>query len=426
MQWLFAALIVLALSAAKPVGDAGRGAYIARLGDCAACHTRPGDRDFAGGYSLSSPFGVIYSTNITPDKTYGIGDYTLQDFSRALREGIDKDGGHLYPAMPYPSYARMTDQDMADLYAYFMTKVPPVAAKPPETKLPFPFNQRWGLSFWNLLFRPDGVFRPDPARDAKWNRGAYLVKSLAHCGACHTPRNLVFAEEGYDERSKNFLAGGVIESQFAPELRQDTASGLGRWSESDIASFLKTGHARGVDAFANMKEFVEDSGQYISDEDLAAIAHYLKSLPAAKKDTAYAAPADMATEMREILAGDHQRPGAGIYLSACASCHGQGGEGKGDLIPKLAGNPAVLSVNPESLIYIVLEGATTPKTKQDSATKSMPGFSGRLTDAQVADVLSFIRTSWGNHAPRVSTRAVTLTTHAVKKDPKTKMGRGAK
>jgi len=217
--------------------DISKGAYLARVGDCVACHTAgPQSPPFAGGLPLNSPFGKIYSSNITPDMVNGIGNYTFDDFSRAVRNGIAKDGRRLYPAMPYASFTFITDDDIRALYAYFINEVKPVNYKPPQTKLPFPFNIRLSLFFWDALFVKHERFKPHIDRDAQWNRGAYLVQSLGHCGACHTPRGLAFQEKAYTESSPVYLKGAVVDNWFATNLTGDPASGLGRWSETDIAS----------------------------------------------------------------------------------------------------------------------------------------------------------------------------------------------
>jgi mono/diheme cytochrome c family protein len=395
-----AALLVAALSmGAQAHAQMPRGEYIAKMGDCVSCHTAPGHPEYAGGLALFSPVGKIYSTNITPDKQYGIGDYSLADFRRAIQKGIAKDGHHLYPAMPYPSFAKMTDADVAALYDYFMHEVQPVHAKPAETKLAFPFNQRWGMAFWNFAFLPDGPYKPRPDRDAQWNRGAYIAQSAGHCGACHTPRNLAFAERGDSEDSQYYLSGGMADRWYAPNLRGDMATGLKEWSEADIAQFLKTGHARGVAALGNMRQAVENSTQYLTDADRQALAHYLKSLSAAGERSRFAP----ASAMRATDA--FERPGAGLYATACAGCHQANGQGREPRAPRLAGNPLVLAENPASVLAVILGGDRTADTQTGPRPARMPSFS-RLTDAEVAAVATYIRQSWGNAAPAVTPREV--------------------
>ncbi len=220
-----------------------RGEYLAKAGDCAGCHTAPkGGAPFAGGLGMASPFGTIVSSNITPDKQYGIGEYTYDDFARTLREGVARGGKHLYPAMPYPSFSKIDDDDMHALYAYFLHGVQPVAKAAAPTRLPFPFNQRWALAFWNFAFAPKGLYAVRTDHDAQWNRGAYLVQSLGHCGACHTPRGPAYEERGYTESSRLYLTGGTNDHWFAPNLTGDPGAGLGRVHEAEIAAFLKSGH----------------------------------------------------------------------------------------------------------------------------------------------------------------------------------------
>lgn len=384
------ALFFQAGSAFAQEGDASRGAYLAKLGDCEACHTAPQHPAFAGGLPINSPLGTIYSTNITPDPQYGIGKYSLEDFKRAVRQGLAKDGKHLYPAMPYTSYVLMSDQDVNDLYAYFMKEVAPVHAEPPKTKLVFPFNQRWGITFWDMVFAPRERYRPDKGKDAQWNRGAYIVQSLGHCGACHTPRNLAYAEKSYSEASPAYLSGQIFDNWFAADLRE-----LNGWSEDDIVSFLKNGFGHGSTVFGSMKQVVEDSTQYLNEADLRAVAHYLVSIQLKRVNPA-------------VASGTTQWPGAGLYHSACASCHKANGEGEDGKYPRLAGNTIVLSDDPISPIRLVLEGGKPARTQSRPNPKGMPAFAGKLTDKEIADVLSYIRNSWGNKAKPVSPRDVML------------------
>jgi mono/diheme cytochrome c family protein len=385
-----------------------RGAYIADIGDCVSCHTAPGREGFAGGLPLQAPFGTIFSTNITPDPKFGIGGYSRPQFIRAMREGVAADGRHLYPAMPYASFAVVSDDDLNDLYDYLMKSVKPAAYQPPKTKLVFPFNQRWGLIFWDAVFARHDRFVPDPSRDAQWNRGAYLVQGLGHCGACHTPRGLAYEEEGYDQKSSSYLHGAVADKWATANLTGDLGSGLGRWSEADVAAFLKTGHGGSAAAFGNMKEAVEKSTQHLTDDDAVAIAHYLKSFPAKEGAVAFQpSAAEIVNRDRADLSGERELPGAGLFASACAGCHGKAGEGQLPRFPEIAGNPVVLSADPISLIRIVLEGSTSPETAGGPKAEKMPAFA-RLTDREIAEVVTFARASWGNSAPPVSEREVSL------------------
>ncbi len=399
-----------------------RGAYIAILSDCTACHTMPGRPEYAGGLPMNSPLGIIYSTNITPDPTYGIGKYTLEDFKHAVRDGVAKDGHHLYPAMSYPDFSLMTDQDIADLYAYFMHDVKPVMYKPPETKLPFPFNMRWGMALWDMVFAPDKRFESDKNHDASWNRGAYIVRALGHCGSCHTPRAVTYNQKAYSEDSPLFLSGHVLDNWYAPTLRGNTASGLGRWSEEDIANFLKNGHASGTTAFGSMNQAIENSTQHFTDEDRRSVARYLKSLTAHDEEAAYDPAAQTQPDASTYPKED---AGAGHYMALCGRCHGPAGEGRRDIGPPLAGNSGILVRNPTSLIHMVLEGWTSPRTKAGPPPQKMPGFQS-LADREVADVLSYIRNSWGNRAVRVNAAEVAATRKILERDNREKQQAAAK
>ncbi|OTP79994.1 putative diheme cytochrome c-553 [Caballeronia sordidicola] len=385
-----------------------RGEYLAKAGDCAGCHTAPkGGAPFAGGLGMASPFGTIVSSNVTPDKQYGIGEYTYDDFARTLREGVARGGKHLYPAMPYPSFSKIDDDDMHALYAYFLHGVQPVAKAAAPTRLPFPFNQRWALAFWNFAFAPKGRYAVRTDHDAQWNRGAYLVQSLGHCGACHTPRGPAYEERGYTESSRLYLTGGTNDHWFAPNLTGDPGAGLGRVHEAEIAAFLKSGHGGDLVTFGSMVQVVEDSMQYMNDDDLNAIAHYLKSLPAEQPSGAYG-PRSLGAQQTTAAArtGNIERPGAGIYLSYCAKCHGGEAQGMPQKYPKLAGNPSVLSPDTTSLIRLMIEGGNSPDTQHGPPRKNMPAYAGMFTDTEIAQVLTFIRTTWGNNASAVTTRDV--------------------
>jgi mono/diheme cytochrome c family protein len=407
-----------AAAGAADAAEIARGAYLAKAADCAGCHTaaphatRPGatptlSPPFAGGLGMGSPFGTIYSSNITPDLDAGIGRYSYDDFARALRDGVAPGGKRLYPAMPYPSFARITDDDMHALYAYFMHGVQPVATPAPATQLPFPFNQRWALMFWDWVFAPHGVFEPEAGRNAQWNRGAYLVQSLGHCGACHTPRGPAYEERGYRESSAAYLTGGTNDHWFAPNLTGDPGSGLGRSSAADIAAFLKHGHGGGLVAFGSMVQVVEDSTQYLNDADLDAIAVYLKSLPARAPGGHFNSQSRAAQQTAQALrTGDVERPGAGIYATYCARCHQMDGAGVPQKYPRLAGNPAVLSPSTTSLVRLLVEGGASPHTGGGPQPREMPSFAGKLNDREIAHVLTFIRNTWGNAAAPVTARDV--------------------
>ncbi|CAG9229356.1 Alcohol dehydrogenase (quinone), cytochrome c subunit [Paraburkholderia sabiae] len=384
-----------------------RGEYVAKAGDCAGCHTAVEGKPYAGGLGLASPFGTIMSSNITPDRQSGIGQYTYEEFARALREGVARGGKRLYPAMPYASFAKVNDDDMHALYAYMMQGVAPVAQPTPPSHVAFPFNQRWTLRFWQLAFAPKGVYTPRAGRDAQWNRGAYLVQSLGHCGACHTPRGAGFQERGYDESTKTYLTGGVNDHWFAPNLTGDNGSGLGRMNEADIASFLKTGHAGGVIAYGSMVEQIEDSSQYLTNADAQAIAHYLKSLPAQNSSGTYTPHVEPArSPVNGSRVPDELSLGFNVYRGFCASCHREDGMGVPNAFPSLAGNPSVLTEDTTSLIRLLVEGGNSPSTLTGPPRQSMPGFAATLADVQIAQVLTYIRSAWGNNAQPITANDV--------------------
>lgn len=378
--------------------EAGRA--MATAADCVACHTTPGGKPFAGGLPMETPIGTIYSTNITPSRT-GIGAYTYEEFAAALRNGVAKDGHRLYPAMPYPSYAKMTDEDMRALYAYFMSGIDAVEQANRDSEIPWPLSIRWPLALWNAMYVSSAPFQPVAGKDAEWNRGAYLVEGAGHCGSCHTPRGLGFQEKAMGAADgKEFLAGGVIDGWFAKSLRGDKGWGLGEWSEDEIVQFLKTGRTQRTAAFGGMTEVVSHSTQHMPDADLRAMARYLKSLPA-QSDKPYAPRGDDTT-FTDLRNGNHAKRGAVTYVEYCQSCHRADGNGAPSIFPALAGNSAVLPDNPASLIRVVLAGGRMPVTADGPYRAfAMPAF-GKLSDAEVADVVTFIRSSWGNHAPAVS------------------------
>lgn len=381
-----------------------RGAYIAKAADCAGCHTAPeGGAPYAGGLGMGSPFGTIVTSNITPDVRYGIGRYSYDDFAKALREGVARGGKRLYPAMPYTAFAKMSDGDLHALYTFMMQGVPPVSKPTPPSDVAFPFNQRWMLRFWQWAFMPHKGVRQPSGRDAQWYRGAYLVQSLGHCGACHTPRGFAYEERGYDESAPRFLTGGINDHWFASNLTGDAGSGLGRLSETDIARFLKTGHGAGIVAYGSMVQQIEDSTQYLSDGDLLAIAHYLKSLPAREPSGTFA-PQDASTQpsANGNRVADDQSLGNIVYRSFCARCHGLDGKGVPNVFPALAGNPSVLAKDTTSLIRLLVEGGNSPATESGPPRQRMPAFAGTLVDAQMGQVLTYIRSAWGNNAQPIS------------------------
>ena len=377
-----------------------RGAYLAKAGDCVACHTAPKGAAFAGGLPMKTPMGKIYTTNITPDPVNGIGRWTLAEFDGAMRRGVSKDGHHLYPAMPYPSYAKVRDDDIAALYAYFMKGVAPVAQPNRASDIPFPLNMRWPLALWNMVFLDKAVYQDKSGQSVDWNRGAYLAQGLGHCGSCHTPRGVAFQEKAMDESGKAWLAGAPIDGWFASKLRADARDGLGRWSAADLATFLKTGANSHASAFGGMTDVINNSTQAMSDADLAALSTYIKSLSATDGPGApynYDARASMA-----LLAHPAGDPGARVYAANCMHCHGADGKAFAPLLAPLAGNPNVLADDPLSLINVTLNGTHDLVIQGVPAPYPMPRYGLVLNDRQVADVLTFIRAGWNNGAAKVT------------------------
>lgn len=394
---------------AVDVTDAQRvqqGEYIARTADCAACHTVPGGPLFAGGLAMQTPLGAIYSTNITPDPDTGIGRYTLADFKRAVQHGVTPDNRPLYPAMPYPSYVIMPDEDMAAMYAYFMTQVTPVRQSNGKSTIPWPFNMRWPMSWWQLLFARDRDFEPAPALSARQNRGAYLIEGPGHCGACHTPRGLAYQEQamsmGGDAQSA-FLSGAVIDGWRAKSLRSE-ARGLASWSIEELELFLATGRTDKVAAFGAMADVIEHSTRYMTQADISAMAAYLKQLPpASNKILAFEPKTDLTTAALNEGAG--LGSGARVYVEYCQACHGASGQGVARVFPALAGNSAVFAKNPQSVIQITLEGGKTPSNDLDAADYAMPAFR-HLSNKELVAVINFIRNAWENQAPQVTANEV--------------------
>jgi mono/diheme cytochrome c family protein len=377
-----------------------RGEYLAKAGDCIACHSAPHGKPFAGGLPMMTPMGAIYSTNITPDKDTGIGQYSEDDFRRAMREGVAKDGHNLYPAMPYPSYAKVNDDDMHALYAYFMNGVTPVKQANRESDIKWPMNMRWPLKFWNMVFLDKDVYRDKAGKDVAWNRGAYLIQGLGHCGSCHTPRGVAFQEKALDESGSAFLTGGLLDNWFASNLTGEHNVGLGRWSEVDVAQFLKTGANQHASAFGAMTSVINNSTQAMTDADVAAMSRYLKSLPAAG-GSGGAAYAYDAKATKVSLTRPANDAGARVYTAYCMHCHGVDGRGFAPMLAPLAGNPNVLEKDPSSLINVTLNGTEDLVIGGIPAAYPMPKYASVLSDQQVADVVSFVRAGWNNGAPAV-------------------------
>ncbi|HTB89252.1 MAG TPA: cytochrome c [Steroidobacteraceae bacterium] len=379
-----------------------RGAYLARLGDCAACHSIPGKPAYSGGLRMAIPIGAIYTTNITPDPKDGIGRMSLDDFDRALRFGV-AEGHSLYPAMPFTSYYNTRPEDVAALYTYFKYGVAAAAVPNRTNDIAFPLSMRWPLSFWRWFFAPSPKpFAPSPGMDSQLAQGAYFVEGLGHCGECHTPRALAMQMKATTPAGGDaYLSGAVIENYFAPSLRNGGPGTLSTWGAEELAQFLQTGaNAQGI-AFGSMSDVIIHSTQYMTPADALATAKYLKALSNPGEEPATRFTYD-ATEHLALKNGDAGKPGAMIYLNNCAACHRPDGVGYEQVFPRLAGNPVVQAGNPQSLISIVLDGSQTPRTTRTPAQFTMPRFAWRLSDKDVADVVNFIRTSWGNKASPVS------------------------
>lgn len=425
---LFAASLLLAATidvaaaadaAAAPNSNADmdalvkRGEYLSRAGDCMACHSVQGKDPYSGGLAIESDLGTIYSTNITPDKNNGIGNYTEAQFSDAVRKGIRADGSHLYPAMPYPDYAKVNDEDIKALYAYFMHGVKPSSSKPPETDLSFPFSQRWGMSLWNWAFGDDDAFAPPANASDAVKRGAYLVQGLGHCGSCHSPRNFAMAEESYDSSADSFLSGGNLNGWDVPSLR-----GLPRWSQQDIVDYLQTGRNKDSAVAGEMTSVVYNSTSHLNGDDLNAVAAYLKSLAASGTPAAQAAAGSSGgsqATIAKLTAATNLTEGERLYLDNCGACHLVTGQGATRIFPHLDGATVVNAEDPTGLISVILAGATTPSTAKAPSQLPMPGFDWRLNDQETAELATFLRQGWSNHASAVTADQVSKVRAALDK-----------
>jgi mono/diheme cytochrome c family protein len=364
-----------------------RGAYLTRAADCMACHTRPGGKDFAGGLGFKLPFGTLYATNITPDKETGIGNYSDADFLNAVHRGIRRDGARLYPAMPYVSYTYMTDDDALAIKAYLFS-LPPVHEPTPANTLAFPFDQRWGMIFWSALFNPDTRFMPDASKSAEWNRGAYLAEALAHCGECHTPRNLAFA---LDNRKK--FAGALTAGWRAFNITSDKATGVGGWSEADLASYLASGHANGHGtASGPMGEAVDRSFSQMTPEDIQSVVAYLRTVSPIASPDLPANPAAPAPASHKDGGGKDNARGKMVFEGGCVSCHGWTGESPVSAMATLTGATAVNDPSGTNVAQIVLWGTT--RLTPDGAL-SMPAFGHAYSNDEIAAVANYVTARFG-------------------------------
>ncbi|MFK4440035.1 mono/diheme cytochrome c family protein [Caballeronia udeis] len=374
-----------------------RGEYLARAGDCIACHTVRGGKTFAGGLPMLTPFGTLYTPNITPDDQYGIGKWTSDDFYRSIHVGRSKDGSLLYPAMPFTAYTKVTRADSDAMFAY-MRSVPPVNEPSRPHELRFPFNQRNMLIGWRVLFFSEGEFKPDPTKSVEWNRGAYLIEGLGHCSMCHTSINPL----GGPVSSAAF-GGGLIPLQnwYAPSLTSNKEAGLGDWDIKDINDLLKTGVSQRGAVFGPMAEVVHNSLQYMTDADISAMSTFLKSIPQKGE-----APETMQFETSAQFGSELLQQGKKIYTENCAKCHAENGLGKPPAYPPLATNQSIQMQSAVNPIRMVLNGGYPPSTGGNPRPYGMPPFAQALSDTEVAAVVTYIRMSWGNHGTPVSPQQV--------------------
>jgi mono/diheme cytochrome c family protein len=376
-----------------------RGHHLAIVGDCVACHTLPGSgHDLAGGRPIETPFGILIAPNITPDATTGIGAWTNDEFVNALTKGTGRNGTHLFPAMPYTYYTRLTQDDALAIRAYLNT-IPAVQNAVKADQLPFPLDLRASMAVWDKLFFKPGTYQAAGNKSAEWNRGAYLVQGAAHCGMCHTPKNFLGGD-----KTQEALQGYALQGWFAPDITNDARRGIGSWSIDDLVAYLKTGHNRTGAATGPMSETLNLSTSRMSDDDLKAIATYLKDQPG-RQDPATTEPAP--NDQTSLKAG------AQIYTDECAGCHKADGKGAIGLFPALDGSPAVQQTDPTSLLHVVLRGARSVGTDQAPTAAAMPAFAWVLNDDEVAAVVTYIRNTWGNAAPPVSSSVARKTRHAL-------------
>ena len=374
--------VALDLQAADQVA---RGQYLAVAGDCAACHTAPGGKPFAGGLPIETPFGTLLSANITPDRQAGIGAWSDDDFVRSVQQGIAPGGMHLYPAMPYPAFTHVTREDLLAVRAYLST-LDAVSDPVATNRLPFPFKIRASMIVWNALNFSPGEFHADANRSAQWNRGAYLVNGLGHCGTCHTPKNLLGGD-----KSAAPLSGAAVVGWYAPPLDSSVRTGLGAWRIEDVVSYLKTGWGGGQAATGTMALVVANSTSQLADADLRSIAVYLKDI---------AAPAQAPAPLDKTSAV--MRSGKALYSANCSACHTSTGEGVAGLAPTLANSPIVQSASTDTLLDVVLNGAQAVATDAAPTAPGMPAFGWQLSDEQIAALLTYVRNDWGNAGSAVA------------------------
>jgi mono/diheme cytochrome c family protein len=378
-----------------PIKVSGKnsGEYLVRAGNCFSCHTVRDGKPYAGGRPIVTPYGTLYSSNITPDPDTGIGRWSADDFWRALHEGKSKDGSLLYPVFPYPNYTKVTREDADAMYAYLKT-IPSVSQQNRAHEMRFPYDKRPLLAGWRALYFKEGTFKPNPKQSAEWNRGAYLVEGLGHCSACHAARG---AWGGVREQH---IGGGLIPmlNWYAPSLTSNKETGLGDWEIKEVVELLKTGVSPRGAVFGPMAEVVRDSLQYLSEADLTAMAVYLKSQRDEDEPEAQTS-IRVSPQQREQM----MKQGARVYKDRCAECHQAEGEGVPRVYPPLANSEAILMRNPINAIRITLNGGFPPSTQGNPRPYGMPPFAHVLSDGDVAAVVTYIRGAWGNRAAPVST-----------------------
>lgn len=403
LSWSLACLLSLnAFAADEALIEQGR--YLATAANCQTCHTQSGGKAYAGGLAFTTDYGTIYSTNITPDAKTGIGGWSKDDFEQALRKGKRPEGGHFYPAFPYTAFTGMSDEDVAALYAYLMS-VPPVNAAAPENDLNFPYSQRWALTPWKWRYFDEGRFEPDPAKSAEWNRGAYLVEAVAHCGACHTPRRMLGAED-----KDLAFSGGIYQDRVsrrddrlinwsAPNLTS-AATGMKDWTVDELSDYLKFGYSPRAGVFGPMNKVIMNSTRHLTEADTRAMAVYLLGLPAVERGD------ESDADEKTLRVGELQ------YDIHCGTCHLPTGLGSRDTGPPLKGSPVTLAAEPEALINATLYGAESPETSPSAVWEEnrhwdrMEAFGQKLSDENAAALLTYIRSAWGNNASEVTPKEI--------------------
>ncbi|HWJ96079.1 MAG TPA: c-type cytochrome [Telluria sp.] len=374
-----------------------RGRYLAQAGDCIACHTIPGAKIFSGNRPMPTPFGTLYAPNITPDPETGIGRWSADDFYRMMHTGRSRNGELLYPAMPFASYTKVTREDCDAIFAY-LRSVPAVRQRTREHDLRFPYNNRALLIGWRTLYFEEGEYKPDPSKSSEWNRGAYLVQGLGHCSMCHSPINAL----GGSSEEQAFQ-GGLIPMQnwYAPSLTSNKEAGLGTWDLRDIMDLLQTGVSNRGTVYGPMAEVTFNSLQFMSDADIRAMAVYLKSLPSDQPLSSDPSQAPLRADINQAFS-----EGKRVYEAKCATCHRYDGRGKLPHYPPLAANQSITMTSAVNPIRMVLNGGYPPGTRRNPMPYGMPPFAQELSDADIANVVTYIRTAWGNRGAPVSVRDV--------------------